>query len=141
MGWGGESAENSEILLGEVDSAALKLVFDTGNPVTYGQDAWDYYQAIYDDIAYVHIKDARHIAEGEDQYCYCGEGEGSVEKIVGDLLAKGYDGGFSIEPHLAAIIHAGQTADNEDELYRTYTEYGRRFMAIAEAVRPRSPSA
>ena len=128
-GWGGLSAENSNILLGEVNSPALKVVFDTGNPVTYGQDAWAYYQAVRADIAYVHIKDARKM-EGEDHYCYCGEGDGHVSAIVQDLLATGYDGGFSIEPHLAAVIHTGQQADNADQLYQSYTEYGRRLMAI-----------
>ena len=135
-GWGGLSAENSNILLGEVNSPALKVVFDTGNPVSYGQDAWEYYQAVYDDIVYVHIKDAKKV-DGEDEYVYCGEGEGCVRQIVGDLLGKGYDGGFSIEPHLAAVIHTGQTADNEAKLYETYTEYGRRLRQIVEEVRPR----
>lgn len=128
-GWGGLSAENSNILLGEVNSPALKVVFDTGNPVTYGQDTWAYYQAVRKDIAYVHIKDARKV-EGGDQYCYCGEGDGQVAAIIQDLLATGYDGGFSIEPHLAAVIHTGQQASNTDQLYQSYTEYGRRLMAI-----------
>jgi sugar phosphate isomerase/epimerase len=130
-GWGGLSADNSNILLGEVDSPALKVVFDTGNPVTYGQDAWDYYQSVYNDIVYVHIKDAKKI-DGTDEYCYCGDGDGYVKRIVADLLGKGYDGGFSIEPHLAAVIHTGQKADNADQLYQSYTEYGRRFMKIVE---------
>lgn len=130
-GWGGLSAENSNILLGEVDSPALKVVFDTGNPVTYGQDTWAYYQAVYKDIVYVHIKDARRI-DGKDHYCYCGEGDGCVREVVADLLAKGYDGGFSIEPHLTAIIHTGQQAQNDSELYNSYTEYGRRFIQIVE---------
>ncbi len=136
-GWGGLSAENSNILLGEVNSPALKVVFDTGNPVTYGQNAWDYYQAVYNDIIYVHIKDAKKI-NGEDHYTYCGEGDGYVPEIVGDLLAKGYDGGFSIEPHLAAIIHTGQGADNDAALYDSYTEYGRRFMKIVEGAQAHS---
>ncbi len=55
-GWGGMSAENSNILLGEVNSPALKVVFDTGNPVTYGQNAWEYYQAVADDIANRNLK-------------------------------------------------------------------------------------
>lgn len=133
-GWGGLSAENSNILLREVNSPALKVVFDTGNPVTYGQDAWDYYQKVYDDIVYVHIKDAKKI-DGVDVYCYCGDGDGYVRQIVADLLGKGYDGGFSIEPHLAAVIHTGQTADNAAQLYDSYTEYGRRFMKIVEDAR------
>lgn len=135
-GWGGLSAENSNILLGEVDSPALKVVFDTGNPVTYGQDAWDYYQKVYDSIVYVHIKDAKKI-DGVDHYCYCGDGDGCLRQIVGDLLARGYDGGFSIEPHLAAIIHTGQTADNTDRLYQSYTQYGRRLVQIVEEVKQR----
>ena len=138
-GWGGMSAENSHILLGEVGSPALKLVFDTGNPVTYGQNAWDYYLSVYDDIVYVHIKDAKQVG-GENVYVYCGEGEGCVKEIVGDLLSKGYDGGFSIEPHLAAIIHTGESTDDAEELYRTYTEYGRRLMQIVdEAGAPGAP--
>ena len=132
-GWGGMSAENSLILLGEVDSPALKVVFDTGNPVTYGQNAWDYYQSVYDDIVYVHIKDAKKV-DGEDVYTFCGEGEGYVREIVRDLLAKDYAGGLSIEPHLAAVIHTGQSTGDAAELYKSYTEYGRRLMAIVEEV-------
>jgi sugar phosphate isomerase/epimerase len=133
-GWGGLSAENSNILLGEVDSPALKVVFDTGNPVTYGQDAWEYYQTVRKDIVYVHIKDARKV-DGQDIYTYCGEGDGCVREIVADLLKTGYDGGFSIEPHLAAVIHTGQKADNARQLYESYTEYGRRLMKLVEEVR------
>jgi len=131
-GWGGLSAENSNELLREVDSPALKVVFDTGNPVTYGQNSWDYYQAVYSDIAYVHIKDAIREAAG-DRYVLCGEGEGYVKEIVGDLLARGYDGGFSIEPHLAAIIHTGQQAHSDEELYASYVAYGRRLEEIVHA--------
>ncbi|MBI2435303.1 MAG: sugar phosphate isomerase/epimerase [Candidatus Hydrogenedentes bacterium] len=138
-GWGGLSAENSNILLAEVNSPALKVVFDTGNPVSYGQDAWDYYRAVYPDIVYVHIKDAKRAPGAEkEEYCYCGDGPGYVREIVGDLLSRGYDGGFSIEPHLAAIIHTGQQANSDEQLYRTYTEYGRRLMRIVEEAKARA---
>ena len=134
-GWGGLSAQNSNILLGEVDSPALRVVFDTGNPVTYRQDAWAYYQEVYDSIVYVHIKDAK-IVDGEEVYTYCGEGDGCVKEIVGDLLAKGYDDGFSIEPHLAAIIHTGETTSDASKLYNSYVEYGRRLMKLVDEVKP-----
>lgn len=130
-GWGGLSSANSNALLGEVGSPALKVVFDTGNPVTYGQDAWDYYQDVLDDIVYVHIKDAKKI-DGKDHYTFCGEGDGYVREIVSDLLQKGYDGGFSIEPHLAAVIHTGERSASADRLFESYTEYGRRLMRIVE---------
>ena len=136
-GWGGLSAENSNILIGEVASPALKVVFDTGNPVTYAQDSWAYYEAVKSDIAYVHIKDAKRV-DGEDVYTYCGEGDGCVREILKDLAENGYAGGVSIEPHLAAIIHTGQKADNAQELYDSYTEYGRRLMKLVEEVAPKS---
>jgi sugar phosphate isomerase/epimerase len=128
-GWGGLSAENSNILLREVDSPALKVVFDTGNPPTYRQNSWEYYQSVFNDIVYVHIKDAK-IVDDKEIYTYCGEGDGYVKEIVHDLLSKGYEGGFSIEPHLAAIIHTGQKADSEAHLYESYVEYGKRLMKI-----------
>lgn len=137
-GWGGQSAENSNILMEEVNSPALRVLFDTGNPVTYGQDAWEYYQAVYPHIEYVHIKDATKKADGEDHYTYCGEGDGRVRDILRDLLGKGYTGGISIEPHLAAVIHTGQKASSEQLLYDSYTEYGRRLMKIVEEVRPKT---
>ncbi|MFP6581246.1 MAG: sugar phosphate isomerase/epimerase family protein [Candidatus Hydrogenedentota bacterium] len=132
-GWGGESAENSNILLGEVDSPALKVVFDTGNPVTYGQNAWEYYQAVKNDIVYVHIKDAKYVPGGEELYVMCGDGDGYVKEIIGDLLGNGYEGGISIEPHLAAVIHTGETTDPA-KLYDSYTAYGRRLMGIVDEV-------
>ena len=132
-GWGGLSADNSNTLLAEVNSPALKVVFDTGNPVTYGQDSWEYYKSVRDDIAYVHIKDAKKV-DGEDVYTYCGEGDAAVKEIMSDLMKTGYDGGISIEPHLAAVIHTGESTDNAAELYQSYTEYGRRMMAMVESL-------
>jgi sugar phosphate isomerase/epimerase len=136
-GWGGLSAENSVILLGEVDSPALKLVFDTGNPVEYGQDTWEYYRRVLPDIAYVHIKDGRRV-NGELQYCMPGEGDGSVREVLSDLRERGYDGGISIEPHLTAIIHTGKAADDTAEQYRLYVEYGRRLEKLVPAVAARA---
>ncbi len=130
-GWGGLSPENNLILLEEVNSPALKVVYDTGNPVTYGQNAWDYYKKVSHAVCYVHIKDARH-TNGQNVYCYCGDGEGYVKETITDLLANGYDGGFSIEPHLAAVIHTGEQTKSEDALFQSYTEYGRRLMKIVE---------
>ena len=134
-GWGGLSAENSNILLGEVGSPALKVVFDTGNPVTYGQNAWEYYQSVKNDIVYVHVKDAKYVEGGKEEYCMCGDGDGYVPEIIGDLLKNGYDGGISIEPHLAAVIHTGASTNDASKLYDSYTAYGRRLMEIVDEVK------
>jgi sugar phosphate isomerase/epimerase len=132
-GWGGEGPENTLQLLELVDSPALKLVWDTGNPVAHDQDAWEYYSAVKEHIVYVHIKDGKKV-DGKMQYTYCGEGDGAVEDTLRDLISRGYEGGFSIEPHLAAIVHEGKAASEAEVAFEKYVEYGKRLMAIVEKV-------
>ncbi len=69
----------------------------------------------------------------ELNYTFAGEGHGKVREIVADLLKTGYDGGFSMEPHLSVVFHDA-TKQNavEDLKYRNYVEYGRRFMKIVD---------
>lgn len=130
-GWGGLSPENTLTLLEEVDSPALKLVYDTGNPVFHGQDAWKFYDAVKEHVVYVHIKDGREV-DGKKVACYAGEGLGRVEDVVTDLLKSGYDGGFSIEPHIAGAIHEGKVAGEEETAYGIYLKYGRGFAQLVE---------
>ena len=112
-----------------VGSPHLKLVFDTGNPVHHGQVAWDYFSAVREHVVYIHIKDYKK-TNGDFSACFPGEGLGDVRKIVGDLIARGYDGGFSIEPHLAAVVHLAKEASDPEEAYRLYVDYGRRTEAL-----------
>ncbi len=133
-GWGGEGPQESLEMLEQVDSPALKLLWDTGNPVAHGQDPWAYYDAVKEHVVYVHVKDG--VSEnGKITYTYPGEGEGCVREVVADLLGRGYAGGFSIEPHLAAVVHEGKAASEADSAYGRYTEYGRRLMKLVEEVK------
>jgi len=126
----------------------LKLVLDTGNPVgteDYAsgdldrqQSSWEFYTHVKDHIAYVHIKDARFVERNPDavfnqcEYTWPGEGDGDVVRIVKDLVDGGYDGGFSMEPHLSVVFHEEGGESEADARYRTYVEYGRRFMKILD---------
>lgn len=131
-GYGGRGPAESLELLDRVDSPNLKLLYDTGNPVPHGQDAWEYYSAIRDHIVYVHIKDAT-LAEGSDvTYTYCGKGDGKVRQVLSDLKERGYDGYLSIEPHLVAVVHEGKGAGDKDAAASTYIEYGRRLVKLVE---------
>lgn len=127
----------------------LRLVFDTGNPVQdddYTQPArpdgtrpkqssWDFYHAVRDHIAYVHIKDARWDAEhGHCVHTFPGDGSGDVRRIVTDLLGRGYAGGFSIEPHLAVVHHDPTITAPAAIMRANYIDYGRRFMAMVAAI-------
>ena len=130
-GWGGQGPRQTLDLLGDVGSRSLKLVFDTGNPIPYGQDAWDYYRQVREHVVYVHIKDYQLGADRKERAVFPGEGKGAVREIVSDILRRGYDGGFSIEPHITSVIHLGQNAADPELAYKTYVEYGRRFEKLA----------
>jgi len=128
-GWGGQGPEQTLELLDRVGSEHLKLVWDTGNPVAHNQDPWAYYQAVREHIVHVHIKDGV-MDGGRMRYTFPGEGDGRVKEVISDLLERGYTGGLSIEPHLAAIVHEGKQADRD--AYQTYVQYGRRLMKLVE---------
>jgi sugar phosphate isomerase/epimerase len=147
MCYGGLSSDHAIDLIESINSPAFKLVYDTGNPVfsldwrtpksQRLQDSWQFYNAVKEHIYYVHIKDGVFIRDipgeifPEVRYTYPGEGDGNVRKIVSDLLSSGYQGGFSIEPHMT--IRPGQgdhTSSVADTNYETYIEYGRRLVSI-----------
>ncbi len=124
----------------------LKLVFDTGNPISSDdrskpapypkQSSWEFYANVKDHIAYVHIKDGHFVSEEKGLVCtWPGEGDGDVRRIVADLLANGYDGGFSIEPHMTVIFHDNSVKADPEAMLDNYVEYGRRFMALVDECR------
>jgi sugar phosphate isomerase/epimerase len=120
----------------------LKLVFDTGNPVsTFDrtapapypyQSSWDFYRQVRDQVVYVHIKDGV-MRDGKADWCFCGEGDGDVARICADLVRRGYDGGISIEPHMAVIAHDSSVKSSDEIMFDNYVEYGRRMEAILKA--------
>lgn len=144
MNYGGMGPSYTLRLLDAVPG--LKLVFDTGNPVftcDYAkndpkaiQSAWEFYAQVKDHVAYVHIKDGTYnVDTDEKSFTWPGDGDGDVKRIVKDLLDNGYDGGFSMEPHMKVVYHE---EDNQDAKAETrianYIEYGRRFMTLLEEV-------
>ena len=123
----------------------LKLVFDTGNPVgsddrqgprPWGkQSSWEFYSHVKDHVAYVHIKDAVWDPKAKTAtYTFPGEGSGDTKRIVKDLLDSGYDGGFSIEPHMAVVHHDNSVTATDEAKFANYVEYGRRFTKLLEEI-------
>jgi len=119
----------------------LKLVFDTGNPVFTDdhsqaapypkQSAWEFYRHVKDHVAYIHIKDGLWNAETQKcEFTHAGDGDGDVRQIVKDALDSGYDGGISMEPHLAVVFHDEAVQSADDVKYANYVDYGRRFMDL-----------
>ena len=143
MNYGGMSPRHTLELLENVPG--LRLVFDTGNPVFTDnrdagkpypkQSAWEFYQAVKPHIEYVHIKDGKwNAAANRCDFTYAGDGDGDVERIMRDLIAGGYQGMVSIEPHIGTVFHEKDSGTSEEALYRSYVEYGRRFMQLLDRI-------
>jgi len=144
--FGGMSYEHTLRLLDAVPSPNFKLCFDTGNPIFTNrrigpkpwpkQDSFEFYKNVREFIHHVHIKDGIFIRDSETnifaecEFTYPGEGHGKVKEIVADLLKTGYQGDFSIEPHMKAVFHDTQVHNTDEAKYKTYVEYGKRFMKL-----------
>ena len=89
-----------------------------------------------DHVAYVHIKDGIWNEETQKPtYTWAGEGQGDVRRVVKDLLSRGYDGGISIEPHLATVFHDDQKEQKAAAMFSSYVEYGRRMERMIADIR------
>ena len=145
MNWGGFSSDHTLRLVEEVPG--LKLVFDTGNPIFQRdrsksephpfQDAFGFYNDVREHIAHVHIKDCRYPARGETEPVYTmpGVGDANLPRILRDLKAHRYDGGFSIEPHVATVFHVENQKDVDwDQCFNSYVEYGKTFEDLLESI-------
>ena len=145
MNYGGMSWQHTLELIDAVPG--LKLVYDTGNPVfaldhrkeeKTWQDPWEFYQKVKDHIAYVHVKDCMNPSSesgNKEVYTYPGEGQGRVLDVMTDLMQSGYDGGISIEPHLAAVFHdADSNTGSKEDPIEIYLKYGRQLMAMLTSI-------
>ncbi len=145
--YGGMGWSFTERLLDNV--RGLKLLFDTGNPVLSEdfdrpraadgrrprQSSWEFYRQAREHIVHVHIKDAVwDEASGTARFTFPGEGQGEVRRILADLLARGYGGRVSIEPHVAVQAHDPSVTATAETKLATYVEYGRRLERMLAAI-------
>jgi sugar phosphate isomerase/epimerase len=90
-------------ILAQIDSPLLRAAWDPANFVQCGvRPHSEGYAMLRPYIAYVHVKDA---LLGSGQVVPAGQGDGQVRETLAALRESGFDGFFSLEPHLAS---AGQ---------------------------------
>lgn len=149
MNYGGMSHKHTLKLLEAVHSPAFTLIFDTGNPcINYRrigqkpyplQSSWEFYTHCRPYISHIHIKDALAVPREdgerpEERFTFAGEGMGDVRAIMKDLLATGYDGGISMEPHVGTVFHNKKASEDTQEARAfqrsIYLEYCRRFEQL-----------
>jgi sugar phosphate isomerase/epimerase len=125
-GWAGDRADRALELLAEVDSPALRLLFDTGNGVAHGYSAPGMLRDLVGHVAHVHVKDAVTAPDGRVGYVLPGRGEAGTAECLRLLAAHGYSGTLSIEPHLHLRPHLRVSGADPGRGDRTaFVAYGR----------------
>ena len=96
----GESIEGCVDVLQNVADSHMQAVFDPANFIQCHQEPYpDAYERVHPWLDYVHVKDA--LADGK--VVAAGEGVARWPELLRRLRADGYDGFFSLEPHLIAM--------------------------------------
>ncbi len=112
----------------------FKLIFDFDNYNQSGDDVWQNWVELREVTDAFHLKDSTRDADGKCQHVPAGQGNGQIEKILADALARGWNGPLVLEPHLkhsgavAATGPSGQT--NQAFKDMTHAEC---FQVAAEA--------
>ena len=143
MNYGGMSWQHALKLLENVPG--LKWVFDTANPVFNDdrskpepmpkQDPWEFWTHLKKHTVHIHVKDAIwDNSKNDADYTLPGKGDGAVRRILSDALESGYDGGISIEPHLAVVFHDDSVKASDEEIYRSFIGYGKALMELLEDI-------
>lgn len=92
-------------LVSSVNLPSLRLAWDAANYVQVGVKPFtEAYELLRPHTEYIQIKDAL-LATSE--VVPAGEGDGEIRQTVRALDADGFDGFFSMEPHLGSAHHLG----------------------------------
>jgi len=139
MNYGGFSSDHTLRLLDAVPD--MRLVFDTGNPVTQRdrskppeypwQNSLKFYHDVKHAIAHIHIKDAKR-EEGKIEYTFPGEGDAYVREILWDMKLSGYGGFIAIEPHMAKVFHQINYDQYDGDRAALFIEYGEKMKTLIQ---------
>jgi sugar phosphate isomerase/epimerase len=101
----GDTPERCLDIVTSVGSPHLRLAWDPANFVQVGvQPFTEGYAMLRPHVEYIQIKDA-HAADG--RVVVAGAGDGEVVPTIRALRDDGFDGFFSLEPHLGSVSSTG----------------------------------
>jgi sugar phosphate isomerase/epimerase len=113
----GEKGAQCLDLMQSINSPKLRTAFDFANFVQVGENPLDNWPALKPYTVHIHIKDA--LRDG-GKVVPAGQGDGQLAPILSDAWRSGYDGFFSLEPHLAA--HGQFSGFSGPKLFNTAVE-------------------
>lgn len=139
MNYGGMSFAATRHLLDEIPQ--LMLLFDTANPCLTPdfsqEEPWPnqnplmFWKLFSSRVRHIHIKDGwRDPVTGRETYFMPGEGPCQLEKLLMEILRAGYQGIFTIEPHIAVVYHDPKVQSSSERRKSIYFEYARKFEVM-----------
>lgn len=109
----GDVPERVVDLLTSIDSPHYRGILDPANYVQCHVRPYDdAYPQVRPFTDYIHCKDAvaSELVDGIEKVVPCGEGDGQLRELLTALRDSGYEGFFSIEPHLGSFdVFGGQS--------------------------------
>lgn len=99
----GDEPQRCLQLYKEINDDQFKLCFDASNYIQCGVEPFEAYEMLKEYTVYFHVKDC----SPEKVEIPLGLGNGRYQEIINDLVASGYDGFMTMEPH------TGKYADNK----------------------------
>jgi sugar phosphate isomerase/epimerase len=127
----GDVPERVLDIVESVGSPTLRLAWDPANYVQVGVRPFTQgYAALRPHTVYVQIKDAL-LATGE--VVPAGEGDGELRETVRALAADGFDGFFSMEPHLGSYTAFGAPVDPKMAGPENFTRATRAFTGLLDS--------
>lgn len=112
----GDKAHDVLTIIHEVRSAwgagrgVFRTIFDFGNFNAGREEVWHCWEMLRDFTDGIHIKDNVWATDQTLHHVVAGEGQGRIEKILRDAVARGFAGPVSIEPHVShspAVLATG----------------------------------
>lgn len=96
-----------------INSPILRMTYDPANFRWCSEDNQIALPMLWEFVEYVHLKDCIPVSTGEmardmgfenvsSNHWPVGQGEAQIEYVLGELIARGYKGYLSLEPHLVA---------------------------------------
>ena len=128
-GWAGTGVDRTMELVSEVDG--LGLLFDVGNGIAYGYKSLPFLREVLPHVKHLHVKDGT-VVDGEAVFGWPGTGDAQLVDCLRLLAKSGYQGWYSIEPHVALIPHLGISGDPA-RMESAYADYVHRFRAVVPA--------
>ncbi|MFD6989163.1 sugar phosphate isomerase/epimerase family protein [Streptomyces sp. NPDC059943] len=133
-GWAATDPARMLRLLEAADSPALRLLFDVGNGIAYGYEAYDHLAHIAPYVAHVHVKDGTGDTSAQF-YSLPGDGDCRVADSLRLLFDQGYSGTVSIEPHINIRPHEGWS-DPSGDYVDEFVAYGQRLEKLVRELGP-----